>query len=321
MPLNYDVIVRSEASIRPYIITTPLRFSASLSRPTGASVFLKCEHLQRSGSFKIRGALAAVAAIAGSKDARHGVVTSSAGNHGIGLSRAAARFSMRCAVVVPADAPERKRAAILDAGGELVVAKAAGYDAAQSWLFENLEAIGGTYVSGFDDDRVIAGNGGSTMLELMRQASSFDSIIVPTGGGGIAAGIGLVLKHNQADTRLIAVNAANSPAMLMSLRRGEPVLELAHEPTLADGLAGGVGSRAFGYCRHVVDEVRAVSEAEIVEGMRLLWQQENFVVEPAAATVVAALLQGGFDGQRVCAILTGRNVDWQTFARCVVRKR
>ena len=320
MTIHIDEIQRVMTSLAPYILRTPVRHCESLSRPTNASVYLKCEHFQRTGSFKFRGALAAAMHIrrCSTSAAWPKLLTASAGNHGIGLAAAAATLGMKCGVAVPRNAPARKTEAIRRLGADLIIADADGYDQTQQWLLENVDRLGGTFVSGFDHDPVIMGNGGTTMLELVEQSPPFDSILIPTGGGGLAAGMGVAASAMSDQTRIIAVNAEGSPAMLRSIQSGTPHLHMHDASTIADGLAGGVGARAFAYCREVVHEVRSVTDREIQQGMKLLDRHESLVVEPSAAVTIPALLQGGFEGQRVCLILTGRNVDWKTYRGCTM---
>ena len=229
--LTIERVEAASLAVTPHVRRTPFLHSAWLSRVAGAEVFLKCENLQHTGSFKLRGALAAIALL-DSGELERGVLTSSAGNHGLGLARAARLTGAACTVVVPAGAAAVKCAAIEREGARVINCPAEGYDATQAWTLERRDELGGVFVSPFDDLDVIAGNGGSLALEMLAQEARLDLVAVPCGGGGCATGVGFVYRQRSPRTRVVGVNCAASPGMWQSRRDGRALLQLEGEPTI-----------------------------------------------------------------------------------------
>jgi len=310
-----ELVDRLRPVVARHTRRTPLVASEWLGEALGAEVWLKCENLQVTGSFKARGAVAALAEA--SEDARaRGVVTASTGNHGQALARAARLFGTRCTVVVPRAAPATKRARIRGFGAELREAPAEGYDAAERWAREHAAERGAAFVSAFEDAAVIAGNGGTSALEVLEDAPELDLWLLPAGGAGLVVGAGLVARARRPATRVVAVNAERAPALWRSRRDGRPWLELASdEPTLADGVEGGVGAETFRLSLETVDDVVLAREASVLTAMRGLLERERLLVEGAGALGVAALLDGAVElprpgrAPRVGVWLTGANVD------------
>jgi threonine dehydratase len=312
--LDLALIERVREAVSAHVRRTPLLESDWLSRETGARVFLKCENLQVTGSFKVRGALAALAALA-EGEWQGGVVTASAGNHGLGLARAAALAGVPCTVVLPRGAPRVKEAGIRAEGARVVHAPHEGYDDTEAWTREQLESLGGVYVSPFDDPAVMAGNGGTTMLEVQEELPGLDLLVAPCGGGGFLAGAGTVVCTRVPGARVLGVNSEASPAMYLSRKEGKPRLRMESRPTLAEGLEGGVGERAFRIGLSVVDDVVTVPEEAIARAMGELLRRERMVVEGSGAVGVAALLAGRVEARgSVCVVLTGSNVDKERLA-------
>jgi threonine dehydratase len=279
-----------------------------LSSLTGAEVFLKCEGLQVTGSFKVRGAIAALSRL---DDAvrRRGVVASSAGNHGLGLARAASVFGIPATVVIPRRAPEVKAAGIEALGARVVRSPHDGYDRTQAWTLAHLDDLGGAFVSPFEDRAVIAGNGGTTALEIFEEVSDLDALVIPCGGGGCSMGAGIAAGARSPGTRIIAVNTDASPGMWMSRRDGRPHLEVESRPTIAEGIEGGVGALSFPLAERTIDEVVMVSEATIRRAVVEVLLHERLLVEGSGAAGVAALLEGKAEGKRLGVVLTGSNID------------
>lgn len=245
--------------------------------------------------------------------AKEGVVTSSAGNHGLGMAHAARVLDVPCRVVVPSGAPQVKVAGIEARGATVVRSPYPGYDATQAWTLEQLSEWGGVFVSPFDAPGVIAGNGGTTALELLEDGPEFEMVVVPVGGGGLIAGVGLTLEAMSPRTRLVGVNAAASPGMWTSRRDGHAHLELESAPTLAEGLEGGVGERTFRLAQRHVDDMVLVREDSIAEAVVEVARRERMLIEGSAAVGVAALLEGQVSARSVCVLLTGSNIDLDRF--------
>jgi len=295
------------------VFHTPLVRSAWLSDRSGADVWLKLEFVQPTGSFKIRGALNALRQIA---DARPGarIVTASAGNHGLGVSWAAATLQLPVRVHLPRTAPDAKRSGIARLGATLVEAES--YEAAEASAHADAAESGDTYVSPYSDPAVIAG-AGTVALEMIDDAPNLDTIVVPVGGGGLLSGCAIAVSDRQA-IQVIGAEACASPAFTSALAAGRIVTVDVH-PTIADGLAGNMDpdSATFEIVRQLGATVVAVQESAILDALRGLVEHEHLLVEGAAAAVVGALLtrQLALNGRRVGLVLTGRNVDRDVIRR------
>jgi threonine dehydratase len=287
--------------------------SDALSERRRGDVHLKCENLQVTGSFKVRGAVAALWTLDPDRRAA-GVVTASAGNHGLGLALAAARFAVPCTVVLPRDAPAVKREGIRALGARVVASPHPGYDDTLAWTRERLPVWGGTFVSPFDDPAVMAGNGGTTFLEMMEAVPELDTLVVPCGGGGLAAGMGVMARDRFPAVRVIGINTDASPGMWLSRRDGRAHLTVESAPTVAEGIEGGVSERTYELGKRLIDDVIVVPEAAVRRAVGWIATRERLVVEGAAAAGVAALLEGLVPEGRVGVVLTGANIDRERFA-------
>jgi threonine dehydratase len=271
----------------------------------GPNALLKVETLQPTGSFKVRGALAALAAAAPERP----VVTVSAGNHGLGLAHAAALLHRAATVVVPETASRAKIERLRGFGVELVL-HGDGYDAAEAHALALADA-GALFVSPYNDPHVIAGQR-TLAVELGEQVDGPMTVVVPVGGGGLLAGVAL-WAADRADVRVVGVEAAASRSLSAAVAAGT-VVDVAVEPTLADGMAGGLekGSVTVPIAAERVDAFVAVGEAELRAGMRSLALDHGLVVEGAGAAAPAAVLAGYVaddrSGAHVAALVTGRNV-------------
>jgi threonine dehydratase len=296
-------VLAARQRIRGQVDATPLRHSDWLTSATRTPVALKLECVQRTGSFKIRGALNALIQL----DARR-VVTASAGNHGRAMATAARALGITATVFAPRDAPRTKLAAITGLGARLHLESS--YDEAEraARAFARDERV--PFVSAYNDADVIAG-AGTIALELYEAEPSASTIVVPVGGGGLISGVAIAAKSIAPGVRIIGVEAAASTAMSASLRAGR-ITEIEPKPTLADGLAGNLepGSITFEIVQRRVDEIVTVSEEEIARAMAGLLAQEHLVVEGAGAVAVAAILSGKVgDAGLVIVLASGANVD------------
>lgn len=300
--------------IRTIAWRTPLIPSPWLSELFGATVWLKLETVQATGSYKIRGAANALTRLKASRPDVTAVVTASAGNHGQGVALAASRLGMRARVHMPVSAPDAKRRGLARLGAEIVDAPT--YDAAESQAQDEAQR-GGVYVRPYNDADVIAG-AGTVALEMLDERPDIDTFIVPLGGGGLLSGTAIVARARVPKAVLIGAEAVASPVFSTALAVGRPVPVEVHD-TLADGLAGNMDpdSQTFAIVRDLVDRVVDVPESAIAQAMRDLILQERLVVEGAAATAVAAMAAGDLNlqGRNVGVILSGRNVDAQVIAR------
>lgn len=309
---TFDDILAAAARIAPHAQVTPVLRSRTLDALIGAGLYFKCEQLQRTGAFKFRGACNAVWSLTGD-EAAHGVVTHSSGNHGAALALAAHTRGIACHVVVPEGAVRSKLAAI-EAYGAALHYCAPTIVAREATCAEVQRASGAVLVHPYADPRVIAGQG-TAALELLNAAAApgagqLDALIVPVGGGGLAAGCALAVAALAPQCRVFVAEPSGAAETAASLQRGARVAEFVPD-TVCDGLRGTLGAPNFALLRAHRVEALLVDDAETVAAMRLLWTRMKQLVEPSSATVLAALLRyrERFAGQRVGAVLSGGNVD------------
>lgn len=305
-PTLDDIRIAAER-IAGHVHCTPIMRSTLLDQRAGAAVLFKCEHLQRAGAFKARGAANAVLSLS-PEVAGAGVATHSSGNHGAALALAARNRGISAQIVMPRTSPVTKQAAVQGYGGEIHFCEPT-LEARERTLRELVERTGAEIVHPYDDWRVIAGQGTAAM-ELLEAHPELEVIIVPVGGGGLISGTALVAKALKPDILVIGIEPAGADDAARGFRAGARVTGSKPE-TIADGLRAELGERNFGIIMSHVDDILTVSEPSIVAAMRFTWERMKQVIEPSAATVVAALLDGHevFGGRRIGAILSGGNVD------------
>lgn len=290
---------------------TPLLPSSWLSSIADGNVHLKLESLNLTSSFKIRGALNAALRLSEGIDAEPAtIVAASAGNHGRALALAAEELGIPCVIFTPKNAPETKKNAIRRHGA-ILHSDCEDYDAAESQAREFAEVEGAIYISAYNHRDVIAG-AGTIGIEIVEAMPSFDVVVVPLGGGGLASGVGLVLKAAAPHATVVGVEVEASSPFTLSLEAGR-ITGITPRPSLADGLVGNLepGSITFGLVRQVVDYVVTISEDELARAMKGLATEERLIVEGAGAASVAAIMAGkaSAPGQNVIALVTGGNVD------------
>lgn len=317
MTTLFDRVSEANIGIRPQVPVTPLEFSATLSAELGCRVLLKAEHLQATGSFKVRGSANKIRVL-GDSARRSGVITASTGNHGQGVARAGALAGVAVTVYVSALVSSQKMAAIRALGAEIVRVEGQAIDAELEARRQS-ELQGKPYISPYNDLDVIAGQG-TIGIELAQQAPELDAVFVSVGGGGLISGIGTALKQLSPRTRIVGVWPRNSPCMLEAMKAGEIVDIVEHE-TLSDATAGAVepGSVTFPICRNVIDETLTVTEAEIGAAMRKLAESERWMIEGSAGVALAGLIQtaAAYEGSQVAVVICGRNITLEKFQDAV----
>ena len=301
------------------VMRTPVLSSRTISQRAGGTVVLKAENLQRTGSFKLRGALAKIAALGDACGA--GVVTGSAGNHAQAVAYAARSRGIPCEVFMPADASLAKTDSAAELGAAVRIVDGTVDDCVAAARDRAAEA-GTAFVHPFDDRDVVCGQG-TVGLELLEDVPDLAQVVVPVGGGGLAGGVALTVKQRRPQVRVVGVQPQGCAAVRDSLRAGQPV-EAAAAPTIADGIAvKRPGELTLALVRRWLDGVEVVSEDDIGDAMVLLLERAKLVVEGAGAVGVAALLTGVVepapDGPTV-AVLSGGNVDPGVLAE-VARRR
>lgn len=315
-------ILQADVGIRPQVPVTPLEASPAMSAAAGCGVLLKCEHLQPTGSFKVRGAANKIRVL-GDAARRAGVITASTGNHGQGVARAGALAGVTVTVYCGSSTASEKIAAIRSYGAEVVVVHGPPIDA-ELEARRQAELQGKTYISPYNDLDVVAGQG-TIGIELARQEPQLSAVFVSVGGGGLISGIGAALKQLSPHTRIVGVWPENSPCMLEALKAGA-IVDTVEYPTLSDATAGAVepGSVTFPICREVIDETLTVTELEIAGAIRTVAQTDRWIIEGAAGVAVAGLLKcaAAYQGHKVAAVVCGRNIALEKFLHvCAARKR
>jgi threonine dehydratase len=310
--------VRDAANrIAAHIKHTPLVLSRKLSALAGGDVYLKCETEQTTGSFKLRGALNAIAALPITV-AQRGIVASSAGNHGLGIAMAAATYGVDAVVFVPSIAPNVKKQGILRLGAKVVDSEP-DYDAAMAAAKKFAQETGATFINPCLGDSLIAGQG-TVALEILKDLPSVKTVLVPVGGGGLLGGISKIFRHENPDVRIIGAQAERSAAMSKSFAAGR-VIEIAIERTLADGLAGQVDDDALEIGQFALDEIVTLTEDEIAKAIVWLSHHETRLVEGAGSVAAGALLHEKAHGVTfpAVAIISGGNIDSHVFDDLVSR--
>ena len=309
---SYDDVREAATRLAGVARRTPVMTSRTLDARLGCSVFLKCESFQRMGAFKFRGACNAVAQLTPAERAR-GVVTHSSGNHAQALALAARLAGVHAVVVMPRGSSAPKLAATRDTYGAEVVLCDNTVAAREQTTAALLAERRLTMVHPYDDDRIIAG-AGTAALELLEETGGLDAVVAPVGGGGLMSGTCLAAHGFAAATRVFGVEPQRADDARRSLEAGR-ILANERIDTIADGLRTGLSARTFAVLRSHLEAIVAVTESEIVEAMRFLWERAKLVVEPSGAVALAALLSARLElrGLRVGVILSGGNVDLAAF--------
>ncbi|MBI4240803.1 MAG: pyridoxal-phosphate dependent enzyme [Candidatus Rokubacteria bacterium] len=315
--ITYEDVEAAARRLSDRIHRTPVITCRSFDDAVGASVFFKCENLQRAGSFKIRGALNKLLALS-EAERRRGVVTFSSGNHAQGVALASRLTGASAVIVMPSDAPALKVTATRHYGAEIVF-----YDRQT----EDREAIakgiagesGRVLIPPYDDYAIMAGQG-TAALELFRDVPSLEALLTPVGGGGLLAGCSTVARALAPRARIYGVEAETANDTWLSFQKGERV-RIAPPPTIADGIRNlSPGELTFPVLKKNVQEILLVSDDEIVEALRFLLFRAKLLVEPTGAVAAAALLAGKLPverGARVGVVLSGGNVDPTLLAEAI----
>ena len=311
-------IKEAKETIKDIVKKTDMLECASLSNKTKANVFYKCENLQRTGSFKVRGACNKIANLT-DKEKANGVIASSAGNHAQGVALGAKMSGIKSTIVMPATAPLLKVSATKGYGAEVVL-NGLVYDDAYAKAVEIQKETGATFLHPFNDKHVIAGQG-TIGLEIFEQLNDkVDTILCPIGGGGLIAGVAVAAKSLNPNVKVIGVQTANIPSMHESMKNGQ-VSSAFKSTTIADGIAVKTpGDMTFEIIKELVDEVVLVEEEEIAQGIVYLMENLKVVAEGSGAVATAALLSGKYapkENENVVCIISGGNVDVNNLYRII----
>ncbi|MDH4226334.1 MAG: threonine ammonia-lyase [Deltaproteobacteria bacterium] len=310
------LIKEASKKLRGIVERTPLVYSTSFSRMFGASVYLKLENLQKTGSFKVRGAYNKISSLS-SEEKDRGVITASSGNHAQGVAWASALLKVKCCVVMPETSQQVKQTAASGYGANLTL-KGKNFGEAYDEALKMAAAEGITFIPPYDDDLVIAGQG-TIGIEILEDLSDVDTVIVPVGGGGLISGIATALKHANPNIRVYGVEADAATSCVDSLREGHAV-PAENRPTIADGIAvKKVSERTFNIIREKVEDVVIVAEDSIAEAVLKFMERKKLVVEGAGAVPLAALIENKIPkpGNKVVLVVSGGNIDVTVLDRII----
>ena len=308
--LDFNDILQARQHLHGIVRKTPFERSSVLSDRTNMEVYLKAECLQRTGSFKLRGAYHKIASLS-SEEKTKGIVTSSAGNHAQGVGFAATRFNIPSRIYVPEIIPQNKLEAIQRYKVEVVI-EGKLYDEAHAAALADAQKSGRVFIAAFDDLLIMAGHG-TLGLEMLEEISDLDAVVVPVGGGGMIAGVATAAKTIKPAIRIIGCQSIASCAMARSLEENRPYLTFPSQETIAEGLEGGISEVTFKLGHRLIDRMVLVEENEIRSAIRFLLEHHRLVVEGSGAVGVAALLHNRWSdpGRKVGIVLSGGNLDYQ----------
>lgn len=311
-----ELILEARRALEGRIRRTPVEESRPLSEVAGVPVSLKLESMQLTGSFKIRGAFFRLLALS-PQERRIGVVTCSAGNHGKAIAHVARELGLPATVYVPRSVDESKYRGIRGLGAEVVRSEFDGFDETEALARAAAAKSQRPYVSAYDDERILAANGGTLAAEVLEDAPAARSFLVPVGGGGLSGGFAYYAKAKLPDARIVGCQHALSPALALSLEKGEAITRLPPVSTTAGGLEGGIGRTGFEVLKSRIDGVALVTEEEIFDAVRFMLAEHQYLIEPSSAVTVSAIRTGkaGRLSTPTVAVISGRNVALATVRR------
>lgn len=300
-------IKRAHQRISKYIIHTPVLTSHSVDEIVGAEIFLKCENFQKIGAFKMRGATNVIMSMR-PEDRVKGFATHSSGNHAQAVALASKLAGVKAYIVMPKNAPEVKKKAVAGYGAEIIFCEP-NEKARQETCDKVVAETGAKFIHPFDDYGIIAGQA-TAAKEFIEEHPDLDIMMTPVGGGGLAAGTALSVNYLSPNTELILAEPENANDAWESFTKGK-LIPVKSPDTIADGLKTSLGTRNFEIIKEHAKAIYTVSEEEIVDAMRMIWERMKIIIEPSCAVPVAAVLKHPkvFEGKKVGIIITGGNVD------------
>lgn len=315
--VSYNDILEAKSRTSGVIRRTPVDFSTTFSGITGQHVFFKCENLQITGSFKIRGALNKMASLTEQQRAA-GVIAASAGNHAQGVALAALKAGVESTIVMPEGVPIAKLMATREYGAKVVLS-GQSYDEAYIKAEQIKEETKAVFVHAFNDPAIIAGQG-TIGLEILEDLPDIDTVVVPIGGGGLISGIALALKHVRPEVQVIGVQAEGAASMKKAVSSGE-IRESSGVSTIADGIAiKHPGELTFSIVKELVDDIVLVNDEEIAQAILMMIERSKLVCEGAGAVGIAALLSGRIKSSgKILVVITGGNIDIHTLSIIIER--
>ena len=317
---TYDEIIKGRELLKNFVVKTPLYKSNTFSNLIGTNIFLKNEAFQKTGSFKVRGALYKIKTLSEEK-MKYGIIAASAGNHAQGVAYAATIRKIPCTIVMPMYASPAKIAAVRSYNAQVIL-KGNDYDEAWTTAKEIAQNENKIIIHAFDDPEVIAGQG-SIGLELLEDLPDLDEVYLPVGGGGLAAGVAIAIKSKKRNIKIIGVESKAFPAMKESIEKGSLQTKKG-EFTIADGIAvKSPGKLTFEIAKRYLDDIVLIDDDSIVKTMFLLMERSKLVVEPAGVASLAYLLNNGHKNKnknkKIVSILSGGNVDMYLLGQVVAK--
>ncbi len=304
---KFSDIEDAYSRIEKYIHFTPVLTSSAINEIAECNIYFKCENFQKVGAFKYRGACNAVFSL-NDEEAAKGVGTHSSGNHAAALSLAAKNRGIKAYIVMPENAPEIKKKAVKGYGGEISFCKPT-LQAREDTLHDILLKTGAAMVHPYNQKEIIAGQG-TCALEFMQQQDNLDVIVTPVGGGGLLSGTSITAKYFNPDIQVVAAEPEGADDAYRSFKSGE-LIPVSTTNTIADGLLASLGELTFKVIQKNVDDIYTVSDKEIIEAMRMIWERMKIIVEPSSAVALAVVLKNKeiFKDKNVGIIISGGNVD------------
>ena len=304
---DYSDVEKAHQTIQKYAHRTPVLTSSAINKIVNSNLFFKCENFQKVGAFKFRGATNAVFSLPDEK-AKKGVATHSSGNHAAALALAAKMRDIPAYIVMPENSPEIKKKAVVGYGAEITFCQP-NLQARESTLKKVVEKTGATEIHPYNNFYVIAGQG-TAAKELVEDEGGLDLIITPVGGGGLLSGTAISSKLLLPECKVIAAEPAGADDAYRSFKAHQ-LIPSENPKTIADGLLTSLGERNFAIISEKVDDIVTVSEENIMEAMRLIWERMKLIIEPSSAVPLAAILEGkiGVQYKKVGIILSGGNLD------------
>lgn len=312
--MSLEKIKEARKNIKNVVIKTPLLYSEIFSKASNNNVYMKCENLQITGAYKIRGALNKIISLTEEEKSR-GVICSSAGNHAQGVAYAAALMGVNSSIVMPKTTPYLKIESTKNYGGNIIL-HGKCYDDAFVKAKKIEEEDGKVFIHPFNDKNVIYGQG-TIALEIFEEINDLDYIVVPIGGGGLISGISIAAKSLNPNIKIIGVQAEEAASMDLSVKKNK-ICTLETVNTIADGIAVKTpGNITFEIIKEYVDKIITVSESDIVDAFLLLVEKHKLVVEASGVVTLAALKKLKVKNKKVCCILSGGNIDMITISKLI----
>lgn len=300
------------------VTETPLIYSDILSKEVDTDVWFKMESLQKTGSFKVRGALNKLDSLS-EEDLKKGVTTASAGNHAQGLAYAASLKNVSAKIIVPNNTPSTKREGIERLGAELVV-YGSTYDEAEEYAHHLASETGRVFVEAFEDDHIIAGQGTSALESFLKEPD-YDAVIVPAGGGGLLCGVALVAKAINPNIKVIGVQTHASPPWYYAFKAGK-LVDVEYQDSYAEGLHGGISQGNLDLVLNIVDDFLLVEEESVAKAVHWMAKEHHYMIEGSGAVGIAAFQKGllsDLKGKKVLSLVTGSNIDSNRLAEFTKR--